>query len=47
MELIEATEEKLRAKLEKTKAPAAKKPAAKKTAAKKAEEVAEAEAKTK
>ena len=47
IEKIEATEEKLRAKLEKAKAPAAKKPAAKKTAAKKAEEVAEAEAKTK
>ena len=47
IEKIEATEEKLRAKLEKTKASAAKKPAAKKTAAKKAEEVAEAEAKTK
>lgn len=47
IEKIEAAEEKLRAKLEKTKAPAAKKPAAKKTAAKKAEEVAEAEAKTK
>ena len=47
IEKIEAAEEKLRAKLEKAKAPAAKKPAAKKTAAKKAEEVAEAEAKTK
>ena len=47
IEKIEAAEEKLRAKLEKAKAPAAKKPAAKKTAAKKAEEVAEAEAETK
>ena len=44
IEKIEATEEKLRAKLEKTKTPAAKKPAAKRTA-KKADEAAEEESK--
>ena len=44
IEKIEATEEKLRAKLEKTKAPAAKKPAAKRTA-KKADEAVEEESK--
>ena len=44
IEKIEAAEEKLRAKLEKTKAPAAKKPAAKRTA-KKADEVVEEESK--
>ena len=44
IEKIEAAEEKLRAKLEKTKAPAAKKPAAKRTA-KKADEAVEEESK--
>ena len=44
IEKIEAAEEKLRAKLEKTKTPAAKKPAAKRTA-KKADEAAEEESK--
>ena len=44
IEKIEVAEEKLRAKLEKTKAPAAKKPAAKRTA-KKADEAVEEESK--